>query len=190
MFDDLDSTLAALLRRELPSTLVEQVSISFVTPDGDFPPLGVTLPNINLFLYSIQENRELRSTEPLLERQADGTVIRTMPPLRADCHYLVTAWAKKGGQNPEQDEHRLLGETLRVLHRHRELPAAALQGSLKSQTQPVRAVVLQPMQQQTTGDFWQALGGRPRAAFSYTVTIGIDTHRPEEQGHAVLTAKG
>lgn len=189
MFDDLDSSLAELLRRELPPDITEQVSISFATPDSQFPPTWVTLPSINLFLYEIQEDLELRSSEPRLERQADGTVSRVAPPLRADCHYLVTAWAKGGALRPEQDEHRILGEALRVLHRHRELPVEALQGSLKTHPFPVRATVLQSGPSQVRIDFWQALGGRPRAAFNYTVTLGIDTSVPESTGRIVRMTK-
>lgn len=185
MFEDLDVSLAELLRRELPPDLVEQVSISFATPDSQFPPAWVSLPAIDLFLYEIQENRELRDTEPFLERQADGSVTRIQPPLRAECHYLVTAWAKAGVERPEQDEHRLLGEALRALHRHRELPAQALRGKLQLQASPVRAQVLLPHAQQTHGDFWQALGGRPRAAFHYTVTLSVDAHGPEDAGTVV-----
>ncbi len=185
MFDDLDRTVAELLRRELAPEITAQVSISFATPDSQFPPTWVTLPTINLFLYEIQENLELRSAEPMLERQTDGTVSRISPPLRADCHYLVTAWAKAGAQFPEQDEHRLLGEALRVLHRHRELPAEALQGGLKAQPFPLRAAVLQAGPAQARVDFWQALGGRPRAAFNYTVTLGVDAYGPEEAGRVV-----
>src|SRR5690348_6873401 len=108
MFHDLDSTLAELLARELPPKLVEQISISFATPDAQFPPTSVTLPAINLFLYELQENRDLRGGGDRFERQADGRVLRAMAPVRIDCHYLVTAWAKSGVQQPEQDEHRML----------------------------------------------------------------------------------
>lgn len=189
MFDDLDTSLADLLRRELPPEITSQVSISFSTPGSDFPPSWVTLPTINLFLYDIQENVELRSGEPALERLTDGSVTRVSPPLRADCHYLVTAWASEGAQRPEQDEHRLLGEALRVLYRHRELPVEALRGSLKSQPFPLRATVLQQAASQSRADFWQALGGRPRAAFNFTVTIGIDALAPESAGLVVRSTK-
>lgn len=189
MFQELDSVLAELLRRELPPGLVEQASISFATPDSQFPPQSVTLPAIDLFLYEMAENRDLRDTQPQLERQADGTAVRTPAPVRVDCHYLVTAWAKAHAPNPEQDEHQLLGEVMRVLLRHREIPAAVLGGtSLAAQTLPVRACVSQPSRQQGRGDFWQALGGRPRAAFHYTVTIAIDVCPPERAGRVVLTS--
>ena len=69
MIDDLDKTIATLLRRELPPSLAQQVQISFATPDDQFPPQSVTLPAIDLFLYDVRENLELRSNEVYVERQ-------------------------------------------------------------------------------------------------------------------------
>ncbi|WP_437275924.1 DUF4255 domain-containing protein [Sorangium sp. So ce375] len=190
MFHDLDSTLAELLKRELSPALVEQVSISFATPDGQFPPSTVPLPAIDLFLYEINENRDLRSHEPEMERLSGGRVVRTPAPARVDCHYLITAWAKVGVQQPEQDEHRLLGEVMRVLLRHKEIPREALRGSLKAQPLPVRARVSPPSNQQSRGDFWQALGGKPKAAFHYTLTIAMDVKEPEDAGSVGFTSGG
>lgn len=187
MFQDLDTTLAELLKRELPRSLVDQVSISFATPDGQFPPSTVPLPAINLFLYEIQENRDYRGVSPMEERQLDGRVLRTPAPFRVDCHYLVTAWPKTGVPQPEQDEHRLLGEVMRVLLRYRQLPNEVLRGSLTSQPMPLRAAVLQAAAQQTRGDFWQALGGKPKAAFNYTITMAIQAQDPEDVGQVAAT---
>ena len=61
MLDDLDMTLEQLLKKELPAAIVSQVTITFDTPDGKFPPQSVTLPAVDLFLYDVRENRELRS---------------------------------------------------------------------------------------------------------------------------------
>jgi hypothetical protein len=188
MFHDLDSTLHELLTRELPPGLVNQVGISFATPDTQFPPASVTLPAVDLFLYEVQENRDLRHTEPQVARQADGSVLHVPAPVRVDCHYLVTAWAKAGVQSPEQDEHRLLGEVMRILLRHRDLPAEAMQGSLTSQPMPVRGLVSLASKLQGRGDFWQALGGRPRAAFHYTVTLCMDVLETHTSGRVVTSA--
>jgi len=190
MFHDLDSTLKELLVRELPPSLVELVSITFATPDSEFPPPAVTLPAIDLFLYEINENRDLRSQEAEVERKVNGRAVRTPAPARIDCHYLVTAWAKGGVQQPEQDEHRLLGEVMRVLLRHKVIPREALRGSLETQPFPVRARVSPPSDQQSRGDFWQALGGKPRAGFHYTVTASMDVNEPEDAGSVALTSGG
>src|SRR5215207_10417855 len=128
MIDDLDRTLEALLKRELPPGLVEQVAVTFATPNDQFPPASVALPAVDLFLYDVRENRELRRVEPRVERQ-NGVVVQTPPPVRIDCSYLVTAWVADGSSSA-LDEHRLLGEVMRVLMRHPTLPDAILQGTL------------------------------------------------------------
>ncbi|MDJ0747492.1 MAG: Pvc16 family protein [Xenococcaceae cyanobacterium MO_167.B27] len=33
---------------------------------------------------------------------------------------------------------------------------------------------------QSLGEFWQALGGKPKAALHYTVTIGVEPFSPQE----------
>jgi uncharacterized protein DUF4255 len=187
VFYDLDATLTELIQRELPSSMVPQVGISFATPGGDFPTASVTLPAVNLFLYDIVENKDLRNRQPIEARAvtgtarihgkdvevAPGTVVRAPAPVRVDCHYLVTTWAKSGGQ-PEEVEHRLLGFVLRALLRHREIPTAMLQGVLKRQPFPVKTAAIQGDVHRPRGDFWQALGGKPRACFDYRVTVCIE----------------
>ena len=76
MIQDLDKTLEELLKRELPKAIVGQVALSFAAPDDQFPPPAVKLPAIDLFLYDVRENRDLRSNEWLVERRSDGTATR------------------------------------------------------------------------------------------------------------------
>src|SRR5215213_3749943 len=184
MIDDLDRTLAALLAQELPAGLVEQVSVTFAAPNDQFPPPSVALPAVDLFLYDVRENRELRRVEPQVERR-NGTVVQTPPPVRVDCSYLVTAWASDASTTPAYDEHRLLGEVMRVLLRHPTLPEAVLQGSLQSQEQPPPTSSLGSGHLQNLAEFWQALGGRARAALNYTVTLSVQVREPVELGAPV-----
>jgi hypothetical protein len=180
MINDLDETLAALLHRELPSRMAEQVQISFAAPDDQFPPQSVTLPAIDLFLYDIRENLELRSNEVYLERRSDGTAVRTRAPVRVDFSYLITAWPSESVPDPSEDEHRLLGEVMRVLLRYPTIPEDVLQGVLVGQQPPLPVSSLQPGRLQSLGEFWQALGGKPKAALNYTVTASVDITAPEE----------
>jgi hypothetical protein len=184
MIHDLDRSIEELLRQELPRELVDQVTITFATPNHEFPPPSVSPPAVDLFLYDVRENRELRSTEPRVERQPDGTAVRHAPPVRVDCSYLVTAWASEGA-GAAMDEHRLLGEVMRVLLRHRTLPEAVLQGSMRDQDLPLPTSSLQPGHLQNLGEFWQALGGRPRAALNYTVTLALGLQPAEPLGPVV-----
>ena len=187
MFHDLDNTVAELLRRTLPPDFVRQVNFTFATPDGQFPPTAVTLPAIDLFLYAFKENRELRSTEPSFERRTDGAVVRTPPPLRIDCYYLITAWPRKS-DTADQDEHRMLGEVMLALVRYAQIPEQLLQGSMRQQPIALSAAILRTTEERR-GDFWQALGGKPRAAFDYRVTIAVDTGSPEDAGRFVTQVK-
>ena len=180
MINDLDKTLATLLQRDLPTDLAEQVQISFATPDDQFPPQAVTLPAIDLFLYDVRENLGLRSNEVYIERRSDGKATQIRAPARVDFSYLITAWPSDSVPDPAEDEHRLLGEVMRVLLRHRTIPEEVLQGVLKEQEPALPVSSLQPGRLQSLGEFWQALGGKPKAALNYQVTLSVEVSAPTE----------
>jgi len=174
---DLDQSLAALLGDELPQR--KQVTVSFAAPDNQF---SVALPAVDLFLYDLRENLELRSNDDLFEDLGDGKVSRRRPPVRVDASYLITAWPGGGAGQSEssKDEHELLGAVMRTLLRFRKLPRKYLRGSLVNQELPVPVSSLQPGRLQSLGEFWQALGGKPKAALNYTVTLAVDLNDVEE----------
>jgi uncharacterized protein DUF4255 len=180
MIDDLDRSVEELLRRELSPGLIEQLGISFAAPDSEFPPSSVTLPAVDLFLYDVRENLELRSPGWTIEHRDDGTAVKRRNPVRVDCSYLITAWASEGSTTRALDEHRLLSEVMKVLLKHPTIPEVLLQGTLKAQEPPLPSSTLQPGRLQSVSEFWQALGGKPKAALNYTVTIGVFPHRAEE----------
>ena len=64
MIEDLDASIKALLEYEL-ADIHPNLGISFETPDDDFPSGVVTTPAVDLFLYDIRENLELRHNETL-----------------------------------------------------------------------------------------------------------------------------
>ena len=177
MLHELDQTLATLLKRELPGR--DQITVSFVAPDDQF---SVKPPAVDLFLYDVRENLELRSNDEVVERQTDWTAIRYRPPVRVDASYLITAWPGGGaGQtDSSEDEHMLLSAVMRVLLRFPKLPRELLQGSLARQDWPLPVTTLQPGRLQSLGEFWQALGGKPKAALNYTVTLPVDVSEPEQ----------
>ena len=175
MLQDLDKTLEILLRRDLPPGLIN--SVSFAIPDATFPPQGedFSFPALDLFLYDIRENRDLRSNEWLVERSTPGQASKRRAPVRIDCAYLVTAWV--GGHSPSE-EHRLLGEVMLVLLRYPTLPTEVLQGALVTQELPLPTISLQSGGVESVAQFWQALGGKPRAALHYVVTLSVEPLAP------------
>lgn len=187
MLHDLDLTLEELLKAELPNLFGDSVStpiaVTFVTPNPEFI---VTLPALNLFLYDIRENQELRSSSWSVTRQNDETATREPPLVRIDCSYLITMWTS----DPKDfaTEHRILGEVMQVLMRCSRLPPTVLQGKLVDIDTPLRASMLGQVKLQSLGEFWQAMGGKPKVTLNYTITISMPVNTEIQKLPLVMNA--
>jgi hypothetical protein len=166
VLDDLDRTLRAVIAAEVPDLPGDH--LHFEPPDADFTP---AVPALDLFLYDVRENRELRSNDWQLDRPGNGQVTKQRAPRRVDCSYLITAWA-----GDPLSEHLLLGRLVTALLRAPVIAGDAPQGELAGQTLPTS--LLQPTLLQGIGEFWQALGNKPRAAVHLTVTVAVHTAAP------------
>jgi hypothetical protein len=130
---------------------------------------------VNVFLYAVTENRELRDPTPIVEH--DGERFTERPaPLRVNCSYIVTTWS--GGNSTPANvtvEHQLLGQALTWLSRFPTIPARYLQGSLGAPglIYPPPTMVAHMDPNQHTSDFWAAMGVSPRAAFHLVVTVEL-----------------
>lgn len=174
MIHDLDDTLRELLVRAVPIDPL-LVDINFAMPGKDWAA-AISKPTVNLFLYDIRENADLRSNERLLTRTgATGT--ETRPPARVDLTYLVSAWTSDVG-----DEHKLLGDVLRALLAHPVLPTEVLKGTMATQAYPLRAWIALPERTPNVWDFWGGLDGRLKAGLSYVVTAAVQTAAPADVG--------
>jgi len=187
VISDFDRTLEQLFLLEFGNPL--PFDLSFALPDKNFKPLSQTRSTLNCYLYEINEDRELRTNEPILRRNADGTIDRLPAPTRVKLSYCITAWspaqATPGG-GPELDEHTLLSLVLQVLLKYPLLPATALQGSLKDQEPLPYATTILPDTSKATSDFWGAIGGQLRPSLEYKATIAIP-HQQPVSGPMVIT---
>lgn len=178
MIQDLDDTLKELLVKKVPIDLAT-IDIKFEMPDKDWESKLSAKPTINLYLYDIRENQELRSNERFLAR--DGTTgTETVAPTRIDFAYLITTWTKEIA-----DEHRLLGRVLKTLLQYPSLPADVLKGEMANQSMagqplPLRSWVAQPEKTPNAWDFWGAIDGRVKASLSYLVTVAVQPFAPIE----------
>jgi Pvc16 N-terminal domain/Carboxypeptidase regulatory-like domain len=184
MIRDLSETLQTILTQPgLPSPLAE-ARIMFDRPTDQFNPSQTA---IDLFLFDIQENKELRSNEPAIARSNGLATIR-QPPLRVACSYLVTAWPV-GGAELALQEQRLLSQVLQVLSRYPTIPEQFLQGSLRQQLlegrqredepPPLPAIVSTADGLKGTAEFWTALNSPLRASLMVTVTLSMEVSAPE-----------
>jgi hypothetical protein len=167
MIRDLSETLSALLAPAVPA------DISFERPTDLFQPTQTT---VNVFLYEVRENVELRNNEPILRRVGTETR-RVPPPVRLDCAYLVTAWPV-GGADIALQEHRLLSQVLQRLLGVPTIPAEFLRGSLVGQQPPLPTVTARPAGLANPAEFWTALGSRFRVALPFRATISVPVFDP------------
>ncbi len=187
VISDLDKTLKQLFQSEFGTTL--PFDLSFAIPDKNFTPVSKTQTTLDCYLYEINEDRELRSVAPIVQRNIDGTIDKTLPPPRIKLSYCITAWSPAQPTpdgEPQLDEHTLLSQVLEVLLKYPNLPAGVLQGTLTGQDPlPLTTVVL-PDTSKSTSDFWSAIGGELRPSIDYKVTVSL-TYQAPSTGPMVTT---
>src|ERR1700712_3673499 len=91
MIRDVDDTLKELLVKKMPIDPIDSIDVKFDMPNKEWSAT-VTKPTINLFLYDVRENRELRSNDRTITRTADNTGVVTRAPVRMVLSYLISAW--------------------------------------------------------------------------------------------------
>jgi len=168
MIQDLSLTLQKILTQPgLPPPLSNAL-IAFDRPEETFHPMQST---VDLFLYDLRENLELRSNELTIDKTATTSVTHKAP-MRLACSYLATAWPV-GGADPALQEQQLLSQVLQALGRFPTIPSTFLQGSLINQQPPLPMVALHPDALKNLAEFWASLGNTLRASLTLTVTISV-----------------
>lgn len=173
MISHLDDVLRQLLVRELP-VKNHEVEIKFDQPKREWAA-QLNRPTLNLFLYDVRENADLRQTRPAWEvvGQNGGKVTRRRRPVRVDVHYMITAWA-----TDPKDEHRLLSRTLLVLFRTPELPQDLLPEALQDQPVPIAVMADQADTLRNPAETWSALDNELRPTVPLVVTLALDPYQP------------
>jgi hypothetical protein len=186
MIRDLDETIEALLEAGAePNSELAQAEISFDIPDGDWRA-GLEALTVNCYLYDIRENRQLRTTQPLLQRSADGRqAVYRRPPVRIDCAYCITAWSAATDESVFE-EHRLLGPVLLVLLKHPTIPPELLRGSLAEQIPLYPTVVAASDGVKNQPEFWGALDQQLKPSLNYIVTLAVMVDEAPEEMPPVI----
>jgi len=186
MLDDLDATLRTVLGSADAPPAVRGADVSFETPDREYTP---GQPTINLYLFGLEENLQLRQAAPEILPTAAGGFERRLPPIRLDCRYLVTAWAAAGtGPGARVAlEHQLLGQTAAWLARRPRLSGDLVRGTLTGEELPVR--VAPHEDPRILRDLWSSLGGVPRPGFSLVVTLTMSVSDPVPEGGRIAAAE-
>ena len=173
MIAALDETIRQLLKKQAPpGSELNGADVSFDIPDGDWRSSLEKL-TVNCYLYDIRENRDLRTTEPVRQRDPDtGKSAWRTPPVRIDCAYCITAWSPAENESV-LDEHRLLSQVLMVLLRNRTIPPGLLATGLPKQLPPYPTVIASTDGMKNLPEFWGALDQQLKPSLSYVVTLVV-----------------
>ena len=184
MINELSLLLKKILNDAALPEPLKSADKDFVRPTDPYAPAQDT---INLFLYDIRENAELRSNEQIVEKQ-NGQVIIHPAPMRVSCCYLVTAWVPGlPSEASVMTEHLLLAQTLRALARFPIIPEALLAGTGLAEQEPLLPMMTaQPDGLKSSSEFWASLGNKIRASLTVHVTISIPV-LGEQDGFLVKT---
>ncbi len=168
MISDLAETIKELLTKRGAFDPAE-VDIKFEMPNREWSAT-ISKPTVNIYLYDIRENHQLRGTEWFIKKDQNGNATRKKTPSRIDLSYLITVWA-----NDIMDEHRLLWHVLLTLFRYPELPEEILSGQLVGLSCPLKAATAQPDGLfNNPADFWSALDNEIKSSVNYVVTLPLD----------------
>lgn len=173
MIRDLDATVEALLTTAAPlGSELAGADISFDIPDATWRDSLSSL-TVNCYLYDIHENRELRTNEALVQRDADNNVVAVRKaPRRINCAYCITAWSA-ATTDAVLEEHRILSQVLHVLLTNPTIPDAILQGGLVDQIPPYPTVIASSDGMKNNPDFWGALDQQLKPSLNYIVTLAM-----------------
>ncbi|HWS34212.1 MAG TPA: DUF4255 domain-containing protein [Actinoplanes sp.] len=163
MIDEVDTALRDLLTAEILAGL--DIQVEFDAPTRDWSARR-TAPTVNLFLYDIQEEMDLRHHGTMPEYDENGLLVAEHgPPRYFALSYLVTAWTSRA-----QDEHRILSVLLAGLVPHDAVPPERLTGSLARQAIPVRmSVATPPARDRGLADIWTSVGGNLRPSLDLVI---------------------
>jgi hypothetical protein len=168
MITELDETIKQILMKQA-ALEPSEVDIAFNTPNREWSA-SLAKPTVNLYLYDIRENHELRGTEWIIEKNGNNTATKRKNAKRINLSYLVTVWA-----NNIEDQHRLLWRVLSALIRYPTIPPDLLSGQLAKQDYPVISHAAQPDGLfSNPADFWAALDNEIKPSFNYVVTLPLD----------------
>jgi hypothetical protein len=171
MLRDLSKTLENVLHDPAQMPDYAELKNAEIAFDRPTDPYGPAKSTINVFLYDLRENAELRSNEPRIRRKGD-LAFTEKPPLRLSCSYLVTAWPS-GGTDLVLQEHRLLGQVIRVLARYPTIPESLIVPGLKGQEPPLPLMALHPDALKNVVEFWTSIGSKLKPSITVTVTISV-----------------
>jgi len=165
MLSEIHTALKRLLyeRGRIPHN---EVDISFEMPTREWVD-SLIRPTINLFMFDIRENTDLRSVTRQTS-QVGGRAIMRMPPRRFDLRYMLSAPSTVAA-----DEHLLLWRGLATILKYSPIPSEYIPDSIPADLS-ISTAMLSADDGVSQIELWNALEVTPRPALLFSVTVPLD----------------
>lgn len=177
MIRDLDDTIKSLIETYAPdNSELANANITFDLPDSKWRDALQAL-TVNCYLYDIRQNHAMQTNERLIVQGQAGNPskpvrARVRPPERIDCAYCITAWSP-AQSGAVFEEHRLLGQMLRIFLEHPTIPPGVLQGGLVGQFPPYPGIIAAQDGVRNLPEFWSALEQKLKPSLNYVITLAV-----------------
>ncbi|KMW74486.1 hypothetical protein TI10_01480 [Photorhabdus luminescens subsp. luminescens] len=154
--------------KDILSHYLNNIDIRFDLPEINSIP---SKPTISVFLYDVHEDLQLRSAEP--KRYNPVTNLLLPGWVNINYNYLITYWhsnkpsvdGSSPDSQPDNQAAKIMTSVLNALINHRQLPK--IPGAYTKVIPPQENL-------NSLGNFWQALGNRPRLSLLYSVTAPVE----------------
>jgi Pvc16 N-terminal domain len=171
IISDVTQTLHDLLKEQQQPKESFEVSLNSPADDARNP----MEPKVNLFLLRVAENAFAKNRE----WRPVGPGVLQKPPLALNLFYIMTPFA-----NDRLDEHRALGEAMRIFYDHAIVTAPLLRGELEHTTEELKVDLCQFSLEELTR-IWNALNQPFRLSVCYEVRIVLVDSSVERSAYRV-----
>ena len=123
---------------------------------------------VNLFLYKVMENPELKNLD--WQARADNTSQLVPPPLSLNLYYLMTAYAPNDGETGNSTDHEVLGDAMRVFYENSIVPSEYLTPGLEDAREQIK-IMQTNFNMEELSQVWNTSGEPFRLSVMYEVSV-------------------
>ena len=173
---DLAVTLQELLRSRVSLPDGRTVNFAIDVPSANFRQDAQ--PMVYVCLYEVEENVQFRKMDRALvatvEEDGDLYEYYQFPPLAAQFRFLLTCFGRT-----REEEHRLLGQMLRIIHDHPILQGDMVKGDSVAPDEKISLAVRSSFGIEAQSRFWLAAGEKFRPSVGCQLAAYVESERRE-----------
>ncbi len=144
--------------------LSPEVPITILAPDES----SLSNPRINLFLYKVMENPELKNLD--WQVGVDNTSQLVPPPLSLNLYYLMTAYAPNDDETGNSAAHEILGDAMRVFYENAIVPQEYLVDGLEDAQEQIKIMQIN-FDIEELSQVWNTSGEPFRLSVMYEISV-------------------